>query len=76
MGIIFALVCTMIHIREHIDTDQSGLWQFMAICPACGQKLTEVRWIRGAAILRIKCRRCKQYVSIDLTGYSDKPRED
>ena len=37
-------------------------------CPACGRKLSEVSYVRGVAMLRIKCPKCRTYVNIDITG--------
>lgn len=40
----------------------------MAVCPVCGQKLGDITYLKGVLILRVKCRRCKKYVDIEVTG--------
>lgn len=39
----------------------------MAVCPHCGQKLTEVVDGEGSFSLRIKCRRCRNFIDVDIS---------
>lgn len=38
-----------------------------ALCPECGQKLFDVRSVAGSAELRIKCRRCRNYIQVSVS---------
>ena len=40
----------------------------MVICPVCGQKMCQVRYVNGVIMLRVQCRRCRNYIEVDLTG--------
>lgn len=40
----------------------------MVICPNCNQKLADLIEVDGMITTRIKCRRCKTYVLIDVVG--------
>lgn len=42
------------------DKDRSN----MAVCPVCGQKLTQVRSVAYRAEFRQMCRRCKQFIEV------------
>ena len=37
-------------------------------CPSCGRKLSEVSYVKGVVLLRIKCPKCRTFVNIDITG--------
>ena len=37
--------------------------------PICGQKLTDINYVNGVVILRVKCRRCKNYINVDIIGF-------
>ncbi len=39
-----------------------------ARCPVCGCLLMDVRFVKGALIVRVKCPRCKSYVNVDIVG--------
>lgn len=62
----------MPRIRADIrpDADQSLRKCHLLICPTCGQKLCDVEFLHGTAIMRFKCRRCGMYVKADLVGVS------
>lgn len=61
----------MIKIDAHEDPRQVVEYHKLVECPICGQKLTDVQYVDGAVMLRIKCRRCKKYISVDLVGKKD-----
>lgn len=58
----------MIRVKKEKAIVDVELSHVMVTCPECGQKLTDVIYVKGIAMLRIKCRRCKQYINVDLTG--------
>lgn len=58
----------MIKVHADKDTDQREICNKIVLCPICGQKLTDVKYVNGVVILRVKCRRCKNYISVDITG--------
>ena len=64
----------MIKIKTEKDISQADICHILVCCPECGQKLTDVTYLRGVAILRLKCRRCKKYINVDLTGDGDSRR--
>lgn len=61
----------MIKIGAKIYFEERCVDYKMIECPVCGQKLTEVGYVNGVATLRVKCRRCKHYIDIDLTGVNE-----
>ena len=61
----------MIKIDVKEDPWQVVEYHKLVICPICGQKLTDVKYVDGIVMLRIKCRRCKKYISVDLVGKKD-----
>lgn len=58
----------MIKIDTKEDPRQVVEHHKLVICPTCGQKLTDVKYVDGIVMLRIKCRRCRKYISVDLIG--------
>lgn len=36
------------------------------ICPKCGQKLFDVKAVEGVVHIKIKCRRCRSYIDVQL----------
>lgn len=61
----------MIKIGIEEDPRQAIEYHKLVFCPNCGQKLTDVKFVDGIAMLRIKCRRCKKYINLDLVGRKD-----
>lgn len=57
----------MIVCKTKIDENKIVSQGVMATCPFCGQKLTEVSHINGSLVLRIKCRRCRRFISVDIS---------
>ena len=58
----------MIKVDARKDLDQQDICNRIVLCPVCGQKLTDVTYVNGIVMLRIKCRRCKNYISVGITG--------
>lgn len=58
----------MIKTHTEINFDETEIKGIMAICPVCGQKIGEIRYLKGIVMLRVKCRRCKHYIDINATG--------
>lgn len=59
----------MTRITETLDTEQgNNPTPRYAECPDCKQKLFDVRELKGFATLRIKCRRCRKYVNVEIIG--------
>ncbi len=58
----------MIKVNVSKDFDQQDSSTMMIICPECGQKLTDIRDANGLVRVRIKCRRCRTYINIDILG--------
>ncbi|GAE15787.1 hypothetical protein IX296_002005 [Bacteroides pyogenes] len=58
----------MIKVNADKDTNQREVYNKMVLCPICGQKLTDISYVNGVVILRVKCRRCKNYISVDVMG--------
>lgn len=58
----------MLKIRSCISIRQDDMAHKMTVCPVCGQKLGDITYLKGVLILRVKCRRCKKYVDIEVTG--------
>ena len=52
----------------HQDADQREIYNKIVLCPICGQKLTDISYVNGVVILRVKCRRCKNYINVDIVG--------
>ena len=48
--------------------DQREIYNKIVLCPICGQKLTDISYVNGVVILRVKCRRCKNYINVDIVG--------
>ena len=61
----------MIKIDAKEDSRQVVEYHKLVICPICGQKLTDVKYVDGVVMVRIKGRRCKKYISVDLIGKED-----
>lgn len=61
----------MIKIDAKEDPRQTVEHHKLVICPMCGQKLTDVKYVKGIVALRVKCRRCKSYINVDLIGNDD-----
>lgn len=61
----------MIKVDTKEDPRQVVEHHKLVICPICGQKLTDVKYVDGVVMLRIKCRRCRKYISVDLVGKED-----
>lgn len=38
------------------------------MCPACGKRLLNVEFAKGAVILKMKCPRCRNFIDIEATG--------
>mgnify|MGYP002303343717 CR=1 FL=1 len=59
----------MIKVRTSLDnfSVKSGMSQ-MVTCPICGQKMGEVKYLNGVIMLRVQCRRCRNYINVDVTG--------
>ena len=49
-------------------TAEREIYNKIVLCPICGQKLTDISYVNGAVILRVKCRRCKNYINVDIVG--------
>lgn len=58
----------MIKFKAERDVSQAESCDKMVHCPECGQKLTDIKYVNGAIMLRIKCRRCKTYINVDVVG--------
>lgn len=50
---------------EEKQTSEKGNF---VICPICGQKLTDVKIIRGSVLFRTVCRRCRNFISVKIEG--------
>ena len=59
---------SMIKVSADKDADQREIYNKIVLCPICGQKLTDISYINGVVILRVKCRRCKNYINVDIVG--------
>lgn len=59
----------MIKVRTSLDASciKEETLQ-MVTCPICGQKMGEVRYLNGVIMLRMQCRRCRNYIKVDVTG--------
>lgn len=57
---------TMISVLAKQDTNNEHPISLVE-CPKCGQKLFDVRFVTGAAVIRIKCRRCKSFIIVDIS---------
>lgn len=62
----------MIKVNTKIYFEQADVNYTMVECPICGQKLTEVCYVKGVIALRVKCRRCKHYINVDIVGVDEK----
>lgn len=58
----------MIKVRTSLDTDGKTETVEMVICPICGQKMCGVKYLNGVTVLRIQCRRCRNYINVGVTG--------
>ncbi|MCC8038364.1 MAG: hypothetical protein LIP02_09580 [Bacteroidales bacterium] len=55
----------MPNIEAREDFRQNGASTHMVNCPVCGQKLVDVeKAASGVNVLRIKCRRCKRFITV------------
>lgn len=54
----------MIKVDAKLDEDQYNVKGVFAICPSCGQKMTDIKFIEGKIIQRIQCRRCRNYIIV------------
>ena len=63
-------ISTMPRLRADLrcDPEQSQREHHFLKCPKCGQKLADLEYIRGIAMIRFQCRRCHTYVKADLVG--------
>lgn len=63
-------ICTqitfMLTIKLYCDKNQSPTPVRLVECPECGQKLVDIVAARGEIDVRVKCRRCKQFVTISV----------
>ena len=57
-----------IRIEVKADSDQTQKVRQFITCPKCSQKLADVEYIHGTAILRIKCRRCGTFIKAEMIG--------
>lgn len=58
----------MVRIDIEEDPRQDDGHRKFLVCPGCGQKLADLKLVEGLVMLRIKCRRCRKYIRIDLAG--------
>ena len=58
----------MLNITTEKDANQSDVHNVLVNCPCCGQKLTDVTYINGVAVLRTKCRRCRKFIVVKIMG--------
>jgi len=56
----------MINVITKVDTN-GGQPVKLIECPKCGQKLMDIRFLGGMAVVRIKCRRCKNFITVDMS---------
>lgn len=57
-----------VRIEVRADSDQSQKMYRYILCPSCQQKLADLEYMKGVAIIRFKCRRCGKYIMADLVG--------
>ena len=57
-----------IRVDVRADSDQTQKKRYFLCCPKCKQKLGDIEYLHGTAIMRFKCRRCGTYVKADLIG--------
>lgn len=55
-------------IDTKLDEKQTSEKENFVICPICGQKLTDVKIIRGSVLFRTVCRRCRNFISVKIEG--------
>lgn len=55
-------------IDTKLDEKQASEKGNFVICPICGQKLTDVKIIRGSVLFRTVCRRCRNFISVKIEG--------
>lgn len=55
-------------IDTKLDEKQTSEKGSFVICPICGQKLTDVKIIRGSVLFRTVCRRCRNFISVKIEG--------
>ena len=58
----------MMKIDTKLDEKQTSEKGNFVICPICGQKLTDVKIIRGSVLFRTVCRRCRNFISVIIVG--------
>lgn len=57
----------MVNVITHLNTAKNLSSKQLVLCPKCGQKLTDILNVEGKTELRIKCRRCRTFINIELT---------
>ena len=60
-----------IETTEDINQEDISDRKKIARCPRCGQKLIEIESLTTAGVFRVKCRRCKKYIRVNVTGKED-----
>lgn len=58
----------MLKVRASESYSQDDFATKLVTCPHCGQKLGDIRYLKGVLILRVKCRRCKKYIDVEAVG--------
>ena len=58
----------MIRIEANKDADQSPEGIRLVRCPSCRQVLADIMEVSGYAAVRVKCRRCGTYTTIEAVG--------
>jgi hypothetical protein len=58
----------MMKIDTKLEEKQTSEKGNFVICPICGQKLTDVKIIRGSVLFRTVCRRCRNFISVKIEG--------
>ena len=56
----------MMKIDTKLEEKQTSEKGNFVICPICGQKLTDVKIIRGSVLFRTVCRRCRNFISVKI----------
>lgn len=68
-GIFAAEINTMVNVTAYPDSAKNLMPKQLVLCPNCGQKLTDILNVEGKSELRIKCRRCRTFINIELTQH-------
>lgn len=66
-AIFAAEINAMANVSAHPETAKNLTPKQLVLCPKCGQKLTDILNVEGKSELRIKCRRCRTFINIELT---------